>query len=317
MGNYTRQGSYWFATGKFERIFPFAAIASVLLCFLIGYLWASNARRPVTAPARVAIAGEAPGRRAALDALDEAMQARYEGRTADALDALQRARTADPRTPGLDILLAEISSEDQNAAMMLAAARKAEKDGAYSAEAQFLMGLHRWMTRGPDARASSDAADTAVFHFTEANRADFFFAPAWFFSGDVSRYVGREAEGYRHAVGALHRLNPWDSHGIVDLKLSLAADEAGMPPPKGKSPQADAGKQSVVALRRALVAGEDPRAPAASLGQFLTREQIKFLASDPALGRNGADWAAMATQGQFSAPASSESAPDHPPVPGS
>lgn len=315
MGNYTRQGSYWFATGKFERIFPFAAIASVLLCFLIGYLWASNARRPVTAPARVAIAGEAPGRRAALDALDEAMQAKYEGRIADALDALQRARSADPRTPGLDILLAEISLEDRNPTMMLAAARQAEKKGGDRPEAQLLTGLHRWITRGLESRASSDAAVAAGDRFSEAILDDYFFASAWYFSGDVRRHVGFEAEGWKYGVGGLHRLNPWDSHGIVDLKIALAADEAEMPSPKGKSPQADAAMQAVVALRRALAGGADFREPATALGRSVTRKQIEWLASDPALGGKAADWPAIAARGAFSAPPPTEAAPQAPTSP--
>lgn len=315
MGNYTRHGTHWYPAGKFERIFPFVAVALVLLFFLVGYLWRSNAKRPVAVKARGPAAVETQGRVAALDAVDEAMQARYEGRTADALDALQRARTADPRTPGLDVLLATISFEDQNAAMMLAASRKAEKDGAYIAEARLLMGLHRWMARAPETTASLDAASAAGSQLSEAIRTDFFFAPAWFFSGDISRHAGREADGYRYLEGALHRLNPWDSRGIVDLKMALAADEAGMPSPKGKSPQADAAMQAVVALRRALAGGADFREPATALGCSLTRKQVEWLAADPALGGESADWPAIAARGSFSAPPSTEAAPQAPTSP--
>lgn len=168
-----------------------------------------------------------PARQAALDAIDEAVRAKYEKRTTGALASLDQARRTDPSTPGLDISFAELALNEKQFIEMRVAANTAKKKGDHAAGAAVLLGMDKWLSRGPTDREMSAAADMASGYFAEAVDGDFFAAPAWFFFGDVFRYAGREGEGHRRALAALHRFNPWDSSDVIAAKIIFAAAEAG------------------------------------------------------------------------------------------
>ena len=209
------------------RIFLLVAALLAVASFFGGYAWQSKKTKTRAA----ALVGRAPddtaARSAALAALDEAITAKSEKRTAGALSGLDRARRADPSVPGLDAAFAGIALNEKQFIEMRAAAATAKKKDDHAAGASVLLGMDKWINRGASDREMSSAADAASTHFAEAIETDYFHAPAWFFWGDVLRYAGREDEGSVRALAALHRFNPWDSADIIAVKIVLASDESG------------------------------------------------------------------------------------------
>lgn len=195
--------------------------------FFAGYYWQSAKMKARLATAVQTVPANTEAREAALTALDEAISAKYEKRTAGALAALARARRTDPSAPGIDLLLAEIALNEKQFIEMRVAAGAASKEGEHAADAAVLLGVDKWLNRGASDREMSSAADAASAHFVEATEFDFFNAPAWFFWGDVLRYAGREDEGRDRALAALHRYNPWDSSDVIAAKIVFASAEAG------------------------------------------------------------------------------------------
>jgi len=104
-------------------------------------------------------------------------------------------------------------------------AAKAKND--HAAAASVLLGMDKWIARGPSDRETSSAADAASAHFAESAKMDYFHAQVWFFWGDVLRYAGREDEGMDRALAALHRFNPWDSSDVIAVKIVSASAESG------------------------------------------------------------------------------------------
>ena len=172
-------------------------------------------------------AADLQARGAALELLDEALRAQREQRINGALSALDRARRTDPSLPGVDVSFAALALGEKQFAEMRAAAMAATTKNDHAAAASVLLGMDKWIARGPSDREMSAAADAASGFFSEAIEADFFHAPAWFFWGDVLRYAGREREGYLHALAALHRFNPWDSADVLTAKIVFASAEGG------------------------------------------------------------------------------------------
>lgn len=192
-----------------------------------GYQWQSAKMKARLATAVETVPADTEARETALTAIDEAISAKYEKRTAGALAALDRARRTDPSVPGIDLSLAEIALNEKQFIEMRVAAGAARKEGEYAADGAVLLGVDKWLNRGASDREMSSAADAASAYFAEATGFDFFNAPAWFFWGDVLRYVGREDEGRERALAALHRYNPWDSSDVIAAKIVFASAEAG------------------------------------------------------------------------------------------
>ena len=209
------------------RIFFAAAFFLAVAAFAAGYFWRANSSRLSLAALPQETGPFASERRQALDLIDEAMRAKYEKRTSGALAALERARNTDPSAPGLDVAFAELALGEKQFSQMRAAAEAARRKNDHAAAASVLLGIDKWMSRGAGDRGMTAAADAASAYFAEATENDFFAAPAWFFSGDVLRYAGREAEGRARALAALHRFNPWDSADLLAAKATFASAEAG------------------------------------------------------------------------------------------
>lgn len=263
-----------------KRAARFFLIASVLLAgagFYGGYTWQSKKTK---APAAVeAQPTDTAAREAALTALEEAIRAKHEKRTAGALSALDRARRADPSVPGIDVSFAEIALNEKQFIEMRAAAGAAKKKVDHAAGASVLLGMDKWINRGASDREMSAAADAASSHFTEAIEADYFYAPAWFFGGDVLRYAGREGEGRDRAFAALHRFNPWDSYDVVAAKIVFASADAGNP--VFGSLETGTDSPWARALEDFGVRGSAERASLASLTSFAARQTLISLAADP------------------------------------
>ena len=207
-------------------MFLLLAFSAIALAFTAGYFWKSHALHASRNPSpQTTITPE--DRRKALAAIDDAMRAKTEKRMAGRLAAIERARNADPQMPAPDILLAEIAFESGKFDEMRAAAASARAKGGYTADAELLLGVDKWINRS-SGNLSSSVANAAV-HFTASSDADFAFSQAWFFQGDFLRYAGSENEGRDHILSALHRLNPWDSYDALAAKAILASAEAGNP----------------------------------------------------------------------------------------
>ena len=199
---------------------------ALVLCsvaFLLGYSW--HASQSLAEGGGDAVA---PGARvSAVEAIDEAVRARFEKRPEAALAALDRAHQADATVPGLDLLRAELSLEQKDLIGLRKFAATARSKDDHAASAAVLLGVDKWISRGVGDRDVSTDAQFAGGYFDEATQIDFFAAPAWFFWGDFLRYAGREQEGRDRLLSALHRFNPWNSSDTIAAKAVVASVEAG------------------------------------------------------------------------------------------
>ena len=202
------------------------AALAVFAAFASGFAWRSSHGLRSGWSVEADKAADLQARGAALELLDEALRAQREQRINGALSALDRARRTDPSLPGVDVSFAALALGEKQLAEMRTAAMAAKAKNDHAAAASVLLGMDKWIARGPSDREMSAAADAASAHFAEATESDYFFAPAWFFWGDVLRYAGREDEGRAHAFAALHRFNPWDSSDVIAVKIVLASGES-------------------------------------------------------------------------------------------
>lgn len=209
------------------RIFILVAGLLSIAAFFGGYNWQSKKSKLRTTTSAQRASADTPARAEALAQIDEAIRAKYEKRASGALAALDRARKTDPSVPGVDVAFAELALNEKQFIEMRAAAEAAKRKGDYAAGASVLLGMDKWINRGASDREMSSAADAASAYFTEAIEVDYFYAPAWFFWGDVMRYAGREDEGRERALAALHRFNPWESSDVIAAKIVFASAEVG------------------------------------------------------------------------------------------
>lgn len=254
------------------------AFLAVVLMFAAGFFWKTLALRSArVAHAPAVVSPEA--QREALDAVDEAVRAKYEKRPVGVASALSRARRADPQVPGLDILTAEAALEAGQLDAMRTAAEAAGSHGD-AAASELLLGLGKWFGRGADNRTLASAVEEATVHFTASVDADPFFAPTLFFWGDMLRHEGREAEGGRLLLGALHRFNPWSSSDVLIAKILLASAEATTSQPSTPEPPPDSPwARAVTTAAAAKTVGE--KFPLDFLRPFAAQPVLRILARDP------------------------------------
>jgi len=212
-----------------RSIFPAVAALIIVAAFVSGFaLRSSHDLEGVSTDLEPDKTIDLQARGAALKLLDEAIRARFEERVNGALAALDQARRTDPSLPGVDVSFAALALGEKQFAEMRTAAIAAKGKNEHGAAANVLLGMDKWIARGPSDREMSAAADTASGYFREAIEADFFHAPAWFFWGEVLRYAGRESDGHIRALSALHRFNPWDSCDVLSAKVVFASADAGV-----------------------------------------------------------------------------------------
>jgi hypothetical protein len=261
------------------RIFLLVAALLAVASFFGGSAWQSKKTKTRVAAVIDRASDNTEARTAALAALDEAITAKSEKRTTGALAALYRARRADPSVPVLDVAFAEIALNEKQFIEMRAAAGAAKKKDDHAAGASVLLGMDKWISRGASDREMSSAADAASAHFAEAIEADYFYAPAWFFWGDASRYAGREDEGRVRALAALHRFNPWESSDVIAAKIVFASAEAG--DSVFGSLEAGEGSPWAQALEDFGSQNAEERQSPASLAPFAARQTLISLVADP------------------------------------
>jgi hypothetical protein len=251
--------------------------------FVAGNAWGLHRMRAFAARAGAAQnePSDRVARATALDAIDEAVTANYEGRKDQALAAIERARAADPAAPALDILRAQLALEAGNIgeARSFALASKQRQENV--AGASLFLALDAWSGRGADDARQSQAIDTANLYFVEGAEANLFDSSLWFFWGDLLRSAGREKEGQMRASEALHRLNLWDSHLMLSLWLVSAADEGGLDlgeiTMSGENLPA---RGALRALTQAVAEGIDPKLSFVALQSFLTLKQAEMMSAE-------------------------------------
>lgn len=262
------------------------ALFCIGFCFA-GYAWQSEKLRQQKIPSLTEpLPTNGAARAKALEAIDEAITARSEDRLTGAYNALDRARTADPLAPSMDLLFAMLALKQGDAQSARLAVRSAIRKNQNLVDANVLLGVERWRARGPGNIETGTAAEEASRLFAEAVQADLFDSGAHFFWAEVLRGSGLEAEGHLHAVGALHRMNPWQSASIISAKAALAAEEFGQEFGAGVStlPAQDIEiGDAAVKMRRAINDDAGKLPAAQNLRCRLTAAQARILASDSAL----------------------------------
>jgi len=276
--------------------FAVGALA-VLLALVGGYAWQSLRASAAAAEVRQtqqAGAEATAGRADALVAIDEAVRARYEERKEGALAALARARKIDPQAPGLAIAFAELALENNEFELVRSTVSEHIRHGKDAAQAHTLLGVHRWLTRGSTPDEVSRSIEESLTSFARATDAEASFAPAYFFSGDMLRYAGRQGEGHKRLLAALHRFAPWSSADVVAMKLAAALHEAGDAPLAGlafitQSPLLDA-------VTAHFSSGKDEEDLPATVGGLTARLSVSALAgASDALERQTDDAAVVPT----------------------
>jgi tetratricopeptide (TPR) repeat protein len=263
-----------------------ATIMCSALAFFAGYqAGGKGARSRKTADALrlpAALPPDSPARATALDLLDQAYAARFEGRQEDAVELLRRARSADPLVPGADLVAAEIAFDARNFSDLRKFTARAAKQEHYAGQAHALLGLEKWLTRNT-ASVEASSSEEAKALFATACRESPYDPLVLFFYGDILRESGQHDEGKRRALEAVYRLHPWHSALVVSLKAALAADEARLPLNITDSPVSNApARDAVLALRNAVRAGSDAQSQSSALRRFVTVGQLELLASDSA-----------------------------------
>ncbi len=189
--------------------------------YALGRGWFGKAVDPAT-PSAVAVTDEQ--RVQALQLIDQAVSARYEGRMQGAFNAISDACRLNPDAPGLDIFVGEVAWEQRNAEMVRRAALEALTRGHNESGARLLLALEKWMSRlGADTATVGSAVRQMLIEAEEASPSN---AAPFFFHGEISRLLGDGEGAHRKLLGAMHRQTPWASAALLEIKLQLAAAEA-------------------------------------------------------------------------------------------
>lgn len=162
----------------------------------------------------------------ALRLIDEAVRAKYEDRTDDALSLAQRARQIDPSVRGADILAGEIAIESpdpEKREKALLAANSALDRGEDTAGSRLIFALGTWQQQDAEGAAGFTAKTRALRLIGEAADAHPFEPAVHFFWAAMLTPSGQHRDVYRKLLTALHCAQPWHSAMLVARKASLAS----------------------------------------------------------------------------------------------
>lgn len=247
---------------------------AMIAAFVGGYLWKSGAMSsaPATAPADTATPEQ---QRQALALMDDAVRAKRQENYEDAINAVAKAREADPAVRGGDALLAEIAYRRKDSSMVNRFAREALRRGENVADVHILLSLDKWRARELPGSPVAGVDDLVAQLLMEGSHAEMWNGIPRFFLGDLQGLMGRASEGQRTLLGSLHRMHPWGSIVVISAKKELAAAESGVD--VAETPAGSA----LVNLRRALLDGADVQPHLASLRALLAASQVRVLLGDP------------------------------------
>lgn len=165
----------------------------------------------------------------ALRLIDEAVRAKYEGRTDEALRIAQRARQIDPSVRGVDILAGEIAIESpdpEKHQKALLAANSALDRGEDTAGARLVLALGTWQEQDGGDAAGFTARTRALRLIGEA-ADEFPSAPALhFFWSEMLAPSGQYRAVHGRMLTAMHCAQPWHSAVLIARKASFASRDA-------------------------------------------------------------------------------------------
>jgi len=165
----------------------------------------------------------------ALRLMDEAVRAKYEDRTEEAVRIAQRARQIDPSLRGVDILAGEIAIESpdpEKRQEALLAAKSALDRGEDTAASRLILALGTWQEQGSEDAAGFTAKTRALRLVGEA-ADEFPSAPALhFFWSEMLAPSGHYRDVHRRMSTAMHCTQPWHSSVLIARKTSSASRDA-------------------------------------------------------------------------------------------
>lgn len=165
----------------------------------------------------------------ALRLIDEAVRAKYEDRSDEALRIAQRARQIDPSVLGVDILAGEIAIESpdpEKRQEALLAANRALDHGEDTAGARLILALGTWQEHDAESVAGFTAKTRALRLIGEA-ADEFPSAPALhFFWSEMLAPSGQYRDAHRRMLTAMHCAQPWHSSVLIARKASFASRDA-------------------------------------------------------------------------------------------
>jgi hypothetical protein len=235
---------------------------SIVLClgaFVGGFVFQRH--KPSEQAAAQVVAPQVPPEQKAqaLRLMDEAVRARHEDRTDEALRIAQRARAVDPSVRGVDILsgLIAIESPDHEKRRdARLAANQALDRGEDTAGARLILALGAWQEQDGESVAGFTAKTRALRLISEAVEA-FPSEPALhFFWSQMLASSGQLRDAQRKTSDSLRSLQPWDSSVLIARKASFASSDAAAqhnPSENSTSPQKDTTWRSTPLEARAFL----------------------------------------------------------------
>ena len=216
-----------------QAVFRHAAWAfSIVLCmgaFVSGFVFQRHKPNEQPAAQQPAPQVAQEQKEEALRLIDEAVRAKYEDRTEEALRIAQRARAVDPSVRGVDILVGEIAIESPDTEKRreaLLAANRALDRGEDTAGARLILALGTWQEQDGEDAAGFTAKTRALRLIGEA-ADDFPSAPALhFFWSEMLAKFGKYRDVQRRILTAMHCAQPWHSSVLIARKVSFASRDA-------------------------------------------------------------------------------------------
>jgi hypothetical protein len=224
-----------------------ASLALVAASAAAGFAWgrsSSAVRQSVSATTIDPAIAEQKARALAL--MDEAVKAKFQERTGEALASIARAKSAYPGIMGTELLSAAIAVESDDADKASETTRLASDAlarGEDEASARLLLAMGTWLQAGSGLSGRFDSRANALRRMEEAAGAGPWEPTTQFFWGEFLAFSGDTEASQAKWQGALHRLQPWHSHSMLALKSSLAASEASARSSSGTADRPGRGAQ--------------------------------------------------------------------------
>ena len=205
---------------------------SIVLCvgaFVGGFVFQRHKPSEQAAAQEVAPQVAQEQKEEALRLMDEAVRAKYEDRTEEAVRIAQRARQIDPSVRGVDILAGEIAIESPDPGKRqeaLLAANSALACGEDTAASRLILALGTWQEQDGEGAAGFTAKTRALRLIGEA-ADEFPSAPALhFFWSEMVAPSGHYRDVHRRMLTAMHCTQPWHSSVLIARKASFASRDA-------------------------------------------------------------------------------------------
>jgi hypothetical protein len=235
---------------------------SIVLCvgaFVSGFVFQRHKPNEQAAAQQPAPQVAQEQKEEALRLIDEAVRAKYEDRTDEALRIGQRARQIDPSVLGVDILAGEIAIESpdpEKRQEALLAANRALDHGEDTAGARLILALGTWQEHDAESVAGFTAKTRALRLIGEA-ADEFPSAPALhFFWSEMLAPSGQYRDVHRRMLTAMHCTQPWHSSVLIARKVSFAprdAEAQNNPSGSSTSPRMDTIWRSIPLEARAFL----------------------------------------------------------------